>query len=188
MKTRFPLYFLCVLLAACATPPPPAPAPQPAPPVACAPVIVTPPAPPPPSDIEGLLAYRQSLRQLSAAELVKELVNLNLKPATPRLALQKAMVLALTHGGGDLGRAQAYLIGILHSSDPGAEQLKPLARLLAADDAELQRLAEQLEKSNQQLKDSQRRIDQLNGMLEGLKAIERTLPVRPNAVAPPPVK
>lgn len=184
MKTRFPPYFLCLLLAACATQPPPAPAP--APPTRCAPVALPPaPPPPPPSEIDELLLYHRSLRQLSPTDLVKELANLNLKPTTPRLALQKAMVLALMHSSGNLAQAQAYLDGVLHSSAPEAGPLKPLAQLLAANDAELQHLTEQLDKASQQARDSQRRIDQLNGMLEGLKAIERTLPIRPNAVVPP---
>jgi paraquat-inducible protein B len=161
---------------------------MPAPPVKCPPAVATVPAPPVPSEINELLAYQQSLRQLFLADLMKELDSLNLKPMTPRVALQKAMVLALTRGNGDLLRAQAYLDDVLNSSKPEALRLKPLARLLAANDAELQRLAEQLEKSTQQTRESQRRIDQLNGMLEGLKAIERTLPTRPNAVIPPTAK
>ena len=71
---------------------------------------------------------------------------------------------------------------------PSAQPLKPLARALAASDADLQRLGQQLDKSNQQLKESQRRIEQLSGMLESLKAIERTLPVRPSALKPPVAK
>jgi len=177
-----------LLLAACATPPPAsAPAPAPASPVRCAPVVL-PPAPPLPNAIDELLAYHRSLRQLSPTDLVKELANLNLKPTTPRLALQKAMVLALMHSSGNLAQAQAYLDGVLHSSAPEAGPLKPLAQLLAANDAELQHLTEQLDKASQQARDSQRRIDQLNGMLEGLKAIERTLPIRPNAIVPPTTK
>jgi paraquat-inducible protein B len=183
-KTRFPLYFPCLLLAACAAQPPSAPAP--APPVRCTPVIVKSPAPPNVTD--ELLAYHRSLRQLSPADLLKEFANLNLKPTTARLMLQRAMALTLMHGSANLAQAQAYLDGILHSSAPEAEPLKPLAQLLAADNAEAQRLTDQLDKANQQVRDGQRRIDQLNGMLEGLKAIERTLPVRPNAVVPPATK
>jgi hypothetical protein len=193
MKTRFPLYFPILLLAGCATQPPSAPTPAsaststsaPAPPARCLPVVVMRPAP---NDTDALLAYHRSLRQLPPADLARELANLNLKPTTARLALQKAMALTLMHGSANLAQAQAYLDGILHSSAPDAEALKPLALLLAANGAELQRLSEQLDKSGQLIRDNQRRIDQLNGMLEELKAIERTLPVRPNAVVPPAAK
>jgi hypothetical protein len=185
MKTRFLLFSPCLLLAACAAPPPspPASTPAPMPPVRCTPVVVK--SPTPPSETDALLAYDRSLRQLSPTDLVKELANINLQPPTARLALQKAMALMLMHGSANLTQAQAYLDGILHSGTPDAEPLKPLAQLLAANAADLQHVTEQLDRSGQQLRDSQRRIDQLNGMLEGLKAIERTLPVRPNAVIPP---
>jgi hypothetical protein len=187
MKSRLSSLVFCLLLGACASPPKPVPVS--APPVKCDPVVIaTPVQAPPPSDIEGLLAYQQSLHQMTSDDLVQELVDLNGKRTTPRVAVQKAMVLALTHGSNDLDRAQAYLAGVLNSADPSAQPLKPLARALAANDADLQRLGQQLDKSNQQLKESQRRIEQLSGMLESLKAIERTLPVRPSALKPPVAK
>ena len=184
MTTRFSPLLLPLLLGACATPAPPAP--PPAAPVACQPVVA--PAPPPASDIEDLLAYHQSVRQLSPVDLALEIARLNLRPASPRLALQKAMALALTHNNDDLARARAQLAGVLISTESAAEPLKPLARLLAAHDAELQRLDQQAEKSVQQARESQRRIDQLKGMLESLKTIERTLPTRPSALKAPTTK
>ena len=56
----------------------------------------------------------------------------------------------------------------------------PWARLLAGRAAEQRRLEEQFDRLAQQLRDSQRRIDQLSEKLEALKAIERSLgPKRP---------
>ena len=45
----------------------------------------------------------------------------------------------------------------------------------------MRRLADHAEKLNAQLKDGQRKNEQLNDMLEALKAIERGLPVRPSS-------
>ena len=45
--------------------------------------------------------------------------------------------------------------------------------------AEQKRVEDQLERQNQQLRDSQRRIDQLNDRIEALRAIERSF-ARPN--------
>lgn len=128
---------------------------------------------------------------MSQVELATELGSLHLQPASARASLQKAMLLALLHGSGELARAQAQLDSVLNSAEPEAQPLKPLARLLAANYAELRRLAEHADKLGQQGRDNQRRIDQLNAMLEGLKAIERTLPARNGAVSAnpsPPVK
>ena len=51
--------------------------------------------------------------------------------------------------------------------------------MLSSNCAETRRLAEHADKLGAQQRDNQRRIDQLNEMLEGLKTIERTLPARP---------
>ena len=77
---------------------------------------------------------------------------------------------------------------MLKSSEPDAQVLKPFAQFLLASNAELRRLNEQADKLVQQNKDAQRRIDQLNETLEALKAIERSLPARPNGSVPGPAK
>ena len=187
-------YLLCVLLAACATPPaePPAPAPQP---VVTAPVpsvpVVQPPAPVIPPDtppvqreIDGLLSYHRALRQLSHTDLLLEMDSLNLQPSSPRVTLQKAMTLSLIRGNGDFAKAQLYAESVANSVEASAQPLKPLAKLLAANYAELRRMAEQSDKLSLQVRENQRRIEQLNDMLEGLKAIERTLPARPSGAVP----
>ncbi|HEX7983072.1 MAG TPA: hypothetical protein VF616_06115 [Duganella sp.] len=175
---------LCLALAACARiQPKPAPEPEPAPPPVVVEVPV--PAPPPPADEIGpLLSYHQSLRRMSQGELIKELSGLGLQKRSPRVAVQMGMVLMLTRGGGDLARAQALLDGVANANDSEASVYKPLAQMLSSNCAEARRLAEHIDRLATQQKDNQRRIDQLNDMLEGLKTIERTLPPRPAASAP----
>jgi len=169
----------CLSLAACTLnsplPDDPAP-PPPAPPVV---QVIAPPAPPPPDEIGPLLSYHQSLRRMSQGELVKELSGLGLQQRSPRVALQMAMALMLTRGGGDLARAQALLDSVAGSTEVEAAPLRPLAQLLSSNCAEMRRWYDHADKLALQQKESQRRIEQLNDMLEGLKAIERTLPARP---------
>lgn len=171
---------LCCLLAACGaskTKPAPDPAPAPAPVVA--------PAPPPPVDeVAPLLSYHQALRRMNQGDLLKELSGLMQQKRSPRVALQMGMVLMLTRGGGDLARAQPLLDGVANSTEFAAAPYKGLAQLLASHCSEARRLADTADKLAAQQKDNQRRIEQLNDMVEGLKNIERTLPPRPAASAP----
>ena len=186
-SSRAPACLLCVLLclvlAACTQiQPKPAPAPQPPPPPP--PVVELAPPPPPLDEVGPLLSYHQSLRRMSQGELLKELSGLTQQPRSPRLSMQMGMVLMLTRGGGDLARAQTLFDGVGNSTDSEAAAFKPLALVLSSNCAEARRLAEHVDRLAAQQKDSQRRIDQLNDMVEGLKNIERTLPVRPAASAP----
>ena len=140
-----------LLLAACQTP---APAPQPLPP---APVCPEPPAAAVPND-DGLKAL-----QAYAADL------------------HKAVLLSQGRSATEQAQAAAQLDAIGNSSDPQAEPLKPLASVLGARLVEQRRLQDNVDKLGQQLRDSQRRNEQLNEKLEALKAIEQTLPVKPGA-------
>lgn len=169
---------LCLSLTACVlnSPMPSPPLPEAPPPV----VEVEAPRPlPPPDEVGPLLSYHQSLRRMSQGELVKELSGLGLQQRSPRVALQMGMVLMLTRGNGDLARAQALLDSVATSAEVEAAPFRLLAQMLSSNCAETRRLAEHADKLTAQQKDNQRRIDQLNEMLEGLKAIERTLPARP---------
>lgn len=167
-------------LAACQQVPP---KPQPVPLAPSVVVIEMPPAAPP-DQIAPLLSYHQSLRRMTQGELIKELSGLGQQPRGPRVAVQMGMVLMLTRGGGDLARAQALFDGVANTNDGEAGVFKPLAQLLSSNCAEARRLAEHVERLSAQQKDNQRRIEQLNDMLEGLKTIERTLPARPAAATP----
>ena len=170
---------LLLLLAGCVTQramPVHYPAPPPVQPV---PVTVAPVAPP--DEVAPLLAYHQSLRRMTQGELLKELSGLLLQRRTPKLSLQIGMNLMLTRGGGDLPRAQAQFDSVAASTDPATQGLRPLAQLLSSYCAEARRLGEHADRLSAQLKDTQRKSDQLNETLEALKAIERGLPVRPSS-------
>ena len=174
---------LCLALAACALN---SPLPKAEPPPTPPPVVVEVQAPPvaPPDEVGPLLSYHQALRRMSQGDLLKELSGLSLQQRSPRVAIQMGMALMLTRGSGDLARAQALLDSVATAPDPEAAPFRPLAQLLSSNCAETRRLADHADKLALQQKDSQRRIDQLSDMLEGLKTIERTLPPRPSAAAP----
>lgn len=163
---------LSALLAGCGTPLMPAPASI---------VLPQPPADAPPSatlmlpdETAPLLAYHQQLRRMTQGELLQELAALGMRQPTPRVALQMGMVLLWTRGAGDLARAQAQFDTVASTPHP----LAPLASLLSAQCQELRRLAEHGDKLAAQLKENQRKTDQLTETLESLKAIERNLPAR----------
>ncbi|MDO8651503.1 MAG: hypothetical protein Q7R66_04875 [Undibacterium sp.] len=147
------------------------------------------------TETDDLLAYYKKTRALPQAELAKLMADLN--ASTPSLKrhyhdMQKAIVLGFLRGNSDLLRAQVILDGILKSSEAEAEKIKPLAFLLSNNYGEWRRLDDNIEKQNQQVKELQRRAEQLNQKLEDLKAIERQLPSRSrnpsngNLVLPPP--
>jgi len=143
------------------------------------PAIVELPPPPAPDEVGPLLNYHLQLRKMTQGDMLKELSGLGLQQRSPRVAVQMGMVLMLTRGSGDLARAQALLDSVATSTETETQPFKALAQLLSSNCAETRRLAEHADKLAVQQKDSLRRIDQLNEMLEGLKTIERTLPARP---------
>lgn len=175
MTTRLLTCLLCLALAACAAKPVAAP-PQRV-------VTITPVPAPPPDELATMLAYQQGLRDLSAAELAKELASLDSAPKNSRQVVRMALVLMQGHSNAELARAQGLLDSVLGATGEAGAQLQPLAQLLASYCAELRRLNEHADKLGQQLRDSQRRADQLNDKLESLKAIERNLPTRPGQTA-----
>ncbi|MFZ6748336.1 hypothetical protein [Undibacterium sp. Ren11W] len=128
-----------------------------------------------------LFSYYQKVRLLPQSELSKTLLELNGLSKSPYREMQRAMLLSLLHGNGDLTRAQLILDGIFKSNDAVNDYFKPAAYFLSAHNAELRRFDEVLEKQNQQLKDAQRRADQLAQKLEDIKTIERQLPSRPRS-------
>ncbi|WP_162241836.1 hypothetical protein [Pseudorhodoferax sp. Leaf267] len=198
------------LLSACALPAPPAPAPRPAAPVPLAPPPPPPPvvepAPPPPQaavamPVQGglpgavvpdsrsasvaLLAQADRLRRMPPQELAQELARLSEMPEAQRQPgddLQLALALGQTRVPADLARAQGLLQRVLANPRDDARGLHPLAALLLARYTEQRRVEDLLDKQTQQVKEQQRRIEQLNERLEAVRAIERSLTARP---APP---
>jgi hypothetical protein len=139
---------------------------------------------------QQLLAQHERLLKLTPAELAQEVVPREDAKLDPAAATQLALALSLNRGNGDLARAAGLLEQVLHSGAPEAQPWLELARLLLGRVAEQRRLEDQIEKLNQQARDSQRdnqrRLDQLNEKLEALKAIERSLNARPAPAATKP--
>jgi alkylhydroperoxidase family enzyme len=150
-------------------------------PVAPTVVVVTSPAVPSPAD--ELLAYADRVRGLPPAELTQEINRLGDPQDFPPRLMQLAIALGTARSPANSARAQALLQRVLAQNHPEAQALHPLARMLVAQHAESRRLDEQTERQAQQVRDAQRRIDQLNDRLEALRAIERSLPSRPAAAS-----
>ncbi|GAA4352232.1 hypothetical protein GCM10023165_41160 [Variovorax defluvii] len=202
--------FMSLLLAACASAPPP-----PAESVAVEPAPPPPPLPPPPPPVRpveaepmapatqpswvltqhtqgpvaALLGYADRVRPLGGNELSAEIARLGEPGEVPIAQVQLALVLAQTRSPSDLGRALGLLQRVIANPSTDAQVLHPLARLIAARYQEQRRVEEERDRQAQQLRDSQRRIEQLSDRIEALRAIERSFS-RPNspppAVAPKP--
>lgn len=194
---------LLAALAGCAlgpgVPPEPEPQPQPAtvaspaPPPVPAPAAPAASAPAAPGPAEAaaarLQAWHERLRELPVAELAREAARRD-PPADAAAAVEAA--LALLHArslaqaagapaNGELARAAALLEPVLRT--PSAWQVP--AKLLAARVADQRRLEEQIAQLQQQLREQQRRNEQLAAQIEALRAIERSLgATRPAPPAP----
>jgi len=180
-----------VALGACA--PMPAPPPPPAPPVEAqvpvcrVPVLPAPaclPAPVPPPDpvdqaMRHVVAYQERLRTLPQQEIARELARIGDPAGSPAATLELALLIGQTRNPADTVRALNLLDGVLRSTSPEVTPWQPIARVLAVRYAEQRRVEELLEKQKNELRDSQRRIEQLTSQLEALKAIERSLTNRP---------
>ena len=121
---------LAVLLGGCVAPPPAAPS------VAGSEDVGS----------QSILAYYQSLLRMTPAQIARERQVLAALPPTANTQVRIAMVLGHPRGQPDLARALTLLEGVLKSNDPGAVGLHPLARLLADNYGERQKLEGQLEK------------------------------------------
>ena len=170
-----------VLLGACAT------TPAPAPPASKAPKTLQPAPAPAPQVVDTgpllneQLQFQLAVRQLPQAELVRQIAELGARPVSGKLMLRRAMLLAALRGNGDLARAQALVDSLALSDVAEDKLLRPLAQALSANYAELRRQDEAQAALAAQLREAQRRNDQLNVKLEALKNIERSLSVRPGA-------
>jgi len=133
-----------------------------------------------------VLAYAERVRPMTAADLGKELNRIGDPAGNPGGTLELVVVLGHTRNPADTGRALGLLDAVLRSNAPDAAPWQPIARLLSARFAEQRRVEEQIDRQNNQLRDSQRRIDQLNSQLEALKQIERSLNSRPPPPPPAP--
>jgi len=130
------------------------------------------------------LAYYQMLHRMTGPAIQRERMVLAALAPTPSSQVRMAMVLGHPRGQPELPRAQALLDGVLKANDPAAQELHPLARLLADQYGERLRMENQTERQGQQLRDSQRKVAELQDKLDGLADIERTLPHKPRPVRP----
>ena len=133
--------------------------------------------------LRDTLAYADRTLGASSTELAREAARLSdLDENKPSRAMRLALVLAQTRQPADTARALGLVQRTL--TNPAAQDLHPLARLLEARLTQQRRLEEQLERQAQQLRDAQRRNDQLSERLEAVRAIERSLTTRPAPAAP----
>ena len=133
--------------------------------------------------LRDTLAYADRTLSASSTELARETARLSdLDENKPSRAMRLALVLAQTRQPADTARALGLVQRTL--TNPAAQDLHPLARLLEARLTQQRRLEEQLERQAQQLRDAQRRNDQLSERLEAVRAIERSLTTRPAPAAP----
>ena len=171
---------LVLLLAACATPQP---ADEPLAPE-------TPPEESQPrvneTEMLPMLGYYHLLQRMTPVELTRERQLLARIPSRPAVLLRQAMLLGMPRATTDLPRALALLEAIQRSHAPEAASLHPLARLLSTQYAERIKLDTQNDRLSQQLKESQRQLDELQEKIEALADIERSIPIRPNTVKPAP--
>jgi hypothetical protein len=133
------------------------------------------------SAVKFLLAYAERLRTLKPAELATEIAALGEPGPQPMAQMQLALALMHSHQPVDTARALGLFQRVVAQEQPGALPYKPLARLLAAQLLDQRKLEESVERQSQQLREQQRRIEQLTERLEAMRAIERSLNTRPGS-------
>ena len=127
-----------------------------------------------------VLARTDRTLRLAPAELAREIARLGeAEDASAETPLLLATALAQTRQPADTARALGLVQRVLSNQAEAAQALHPLARWMEARLLQQRRLEEQLERQAQQLRDAQRRNDQLNERLEAVRAIERSLTTRP---------
>jgi len=167
------------------------------------PVVVAPPPPPPPptedkepeesaeapadaaqaaprpSLVKHLLTYADRVAALSPNALVVEIARLS---APQEESAQQQLELALALGQTRLPADTARALGLVQralAQKNNAPVVQSFARLLEARYLQQRRLEDQIDRQNQQMRDAQRKNDQLNERLEAMRAIERSLNARP---------
>jgi hypothetical protein len=136
------------------------------------------------SVVDRLFAYRRWLDSASQADLNKELSALNGVSTSAESEVRKAMVLCAMRDSARLARARTILDNVLLMSDSDALALRPLVEWMIDNNTELRRVTSLNERQTLQLKDTQRRFDQLSEKLEAMKRIETSQPASPIEIAP----
>ncbi len=130
-------------------------------------------------DLVSLLEYAERLRSFPPAELGTHIASMGDPGNNPVRQMQLALALSYTNQPPDTARALGLLQRVMNHAASESGTLKPLARLLAAKLLNQRRLEDTVDRQAQQLRDSARRIEQLNERLEAMRAIERSLLPRP---------
>lgn len=149
------------------------------------PVVLNAETPPAPDVVAALLSYADRLQALNPTDLAAEIVVQGDPGNVPLRQMQLALALIHLRQPADTARALGLLQRVINHVGAESLPLKPLARLLANRLMDQRKLEDSAERQAQQLRESQRRIDQLNERLEAMRAIERSLTTRP-PVAPRP--
>lgn len=126
------------------------------------------------------LAQADHTLRMSPPDLAKEIARLTeVEEAAVENPLLLAVALAQTRQPVDTARALGLAQRVLGNNAPEALALHPLARFMESRLLQQRRLEDQVDRQNQQLRDAQRRNEQLNERLEAVRAIERSLTTRP---------
>ena len=152
--------------------------------VACAALPEAPDKDSPTNAVHSSLGYFQQLQRMSPQAVARERSSLSAAPQTPSTQIRLAMLLGQTHAANDLTKAVAMLNALLKSNAPEAVELQALVQLLATQYQERAKGEAQNEKSAQQLKESQRRGDELQEKLNAIADIENSLSSRPSVSRP----
>lgn len=133
--------------------------------------------------VAAMLSYAEKVRAMGGNELNAELARLGDPGDSATAQMQTAIALSQTRVPADLARATGLLQRVAANPSADAKPLQPLARTLAARYIEQRRVEDDRDRQVAQLRDAQRRIDQLNDRIEALRAIERSFS-RPNSQTP----
>lgn len=132
-----------------------------------------------------VLRYADRVRALTSVELTLEIASLGEPGTQPLRQMQLALALMHSNQPVETARALGLVQRVAASTAADAAPYRPLARLIAHRLMEQRKLEEAVDRQAQQLRDQQRRIEQLNERLEAMRAIERSLnnrvPARPAA-------
>ncbi len=132
-----------------------------------------------------LLRYADRVRALAPTELALEIAALGDPGTEPLRQMQLAVALMHSNQPVETARALGLMQRVAANKASNATPYRALARLIAHRLMEQRKLEEAVDRQAQQLREQQRRIEQLNERLEAMRAIERSLnnraPARPAA-------
>ncbi len=135
--------------------------------------------------VSQLLAFSARVATLNGPELSVEIARLTpVQDESIQRQLELAMALGQTRQPVDTARALGLVQRALSQKALTAGQ-QAFGRLLETRFLNTRRLEDLVDRQAQQLREAQRRNDQLNERLEAMRAIERSLNARPGAPAAP---